>query len=99
VLAWDGPEAPAYPRFPVSSGLNGAAVASRRPLIVQDVSQDPRYLTTIGGTRGEMIQPVLGSSGEVVGSIDVESDKENAFTQRDETLLAECAAALGWLWA
>jgi putative methionine-R-sulfoxide reductase with GAF domain len=83
---------------PVSKGLNGAAVASKRPIIVQDVSADPRYLTTIGGTRGEMIQPILGSSGAVVGTIDVEADRVNAFTARDEALLAECAEALRWLW-
>ena len=84
VIAWDGPEAPAYPRFSVTKGLNGAAVASKRPVIVQDVAQDSRYLTTIGGTRGELIQPVLSESRIVIGTIDVESDRVNAFTIRDE---------------
>jgi L-methionine (R)-S-oxide reductase len=91
VIAWDGPEAPTHPRFPITKGLNGAAVASRRPVIAQDVAADPRYLTTIGGTRGEMIQPV-------VGTIDVESDRVNAFTKRDDELLAACAESLRWLW-
>src|SRR5262249_14292044 len=66
VIAWSGPEAPTHPRFPIARGLNGACVASRKPVIVQDVASDPRYLTTIGGTRGEMIQPVLDRSGHVV---------------------------------
>jgi L-methionine (R)-S-oxide reductase len=52
VIAWSGPQAPTYPRFPIAQGLNGASVASRKPVIVQDVISDPRYLTTIGGTRG-----------------------------------------------
>jgi putative methionine-R-sulfoxide reductase with GAF domain len=65
---------------------------------VQDVVSDPRYLTTIGGTRGEMIQPVLDQSGVVVGTIDVESDRVNAFSTRDEELLALCAENLLWLW-
>jgi putative methionine-R-sulfoxide reductase with GAF domain len=38
VIAWSGPQPPAFPRFPGSKGLNGAAVASGRPVIVQDVS-------------------------------------------------------------
>ena len=97
VIAWDGPEPPTYPRFPVSKGLNGAAVASKRPVIVQDVTSDPRYLTTIGGTRGEMIYPILRSTG-VTGTIDVESEKLNAFCSEDESLLAACADALRWLW-
>jgi L-methionine (R)-S-oxide reductase len=98
VIAWSGPQAPAYPRFPITKRLNGASVASRRPVIVQDVASDPRYLTTIGGTRGEMIQPVIDKSGVVVGTIDVESDRVNAFSSRDEELLALCAKNLLWLW-
>src|SRR5215831_8418290 len=87
VIAWSGPQAPTHPRFPIAKGLNGACVASRKPVIVQDVASDSRYLTTIGGTRGEMIQPVLNQSGAVVGTIDVESDRADAFSGRDEVLL------------
>ena len=98
VVAWSGPQAPTYPRFPIAQGLNGACVSSRKPVIVQDVASDPRYLTTIGGTRGEMIQPVIDQSGVVVGTIDVESDRVNAFSDRDEELLAVCAKNLLCLW-
>ena len=97
VIAWDGPEPPTYPRFPISKGLNGAAVASKGPVIVQDVASDRRYLTTIAGTRGEMIYPVLRSA-RVAGTIDVESDRLNAFSAEDERLLASCTDALRWLW-
>jgi L-methionine (R)-S-oxide reductase len=98
VLAWDGPEPPTHPRFPVTKGLNGAAVSTRTPVVVQDVTADSRYLTTIGGTRGEMIQPIVAESGRVVGTIDVESDRVNAFSERDQALLAQCARDLRWLW-
>ena len=98
VIAWDGPEAPAHPRFAITRGLNGAAVATRAPVIVQDVTSDPRYLETIAGTRGEMIHLVLAPSGAVVGTLDVESDRVDAFSSRDEELLAACARQLGWLW-
>jgi len=98
VIAWSGPEAPTHPRFPITKGLNGACIASRRPVIVQDVANDARYLTTIGGTRGEMIQPVFDEAGAVVGTIDVESDRVNAFGARDQELLAVCAENLFWLW-
>jgi L-methionine (R)-S-oxide reductase len=99
VIAWDGPEPPTYPRFPITQGLNGAAVSSKKAIIVQDVTKDARYLTTIGGTRAEMIHPVVGDSGDVVGTIDVESERLNAFSKRDEELLAECATNLHWLWS
>jgi hypothetical protein len=38
LIAWDAPEPPRSPRFPVSQGLNEAAVAGRKPVIVQDVA-------------------------------------------------------------
>jgi putative methionine-R-sulfoxide reductase with GAF domain len=45
-----------------------------------------------------MIQPVLDPSGRVMGTIDVESDRMNAFSGRDEALLAACALTLRRLW-
>jgi GAF domain-containing protein len=83
----------------VIQGLNGAAVASGEPVIVQDVSRDPRYLTTLGSTRAEMIMPVrAGPGGVVLGTIDVESDRVNSFSERDRALLGACAGALAALW-
>src|SRR6266568_9050398 len=98
VIAWDGPAAPAYPRFPATQGLSGAAVASGRPVIVQDVTRDPRYLATLDGTRAEMIVPVRDSSRRVVGTIDVESDRVGAFGPDDVRLLSGCAKVSAPLW-
>jgi 2-methylisocitrate lyase-like PEP mutase family enzyme/putative methionine-R-sulfoxide reductase with GAF domain len=99
VVGWDGPAAPTHPTFPVTQGLNGAAVASGQPVIVQDVSRDVRYLATLGSTRAEMIMPVrAGSHGAVLGTIDVESDRVDSFTDRDRELLSACAGALEGLW-
>ena len=97
-LAWTGTEAPAFPRFPREKGLNGAAVANQAPVIVQDVSKDPRYLTAFATTGSEAIVPVVSAESVVVGTIDVESDKRNAFSETDERFLRACAAALGPLW-
>lgn len=66
--------------------------------MAQDVSQDGRYLPTLGDTRGEMILPVSGSDGSIVGTIDVESALLNAFSDRDQALLEECARARLPLW-
>jgi L-methionine (R)-S-oxide reductase len=98
VIAWAGPGAPTHPRFRRDQGLNGAAVASRRPIVVQDVSKDARYLPTLGDTRGECIMPVLGTSGCIVGTIDVESAVVDAFSSKDQVLLEKCARALLPLW-
>jgi GAF domain-containing protein len=98
-VGWTGAAAPAFPRFPIDQGLNGAAVRSARPVVVQDVSADPRYLTTFGSTGAEAIFPVVSpSTGEVIGTIDAESDRKNAFTSDDDAFLSECAKALLPLW-
>ncbi len=99
-IAWTGANAPAFPRFPVTRGLNGVAVASRRPVVVQDVTRDPRYLTTFGSTRAEAVFVVASpTEGRIIGTIDVESDVPNAFTPEDETFLGSCAEALVSLWS
>jgi GAF domain-containing protein len=99
LIAWTGAGAPAFPRFPVGQGLNGAAVASRQNVVVQDVTKDARYLTTFGATRAEAIFVVASpANGRIVGTIDVESERVAAFTPEDETFLGRCAEALGPLW-
>ena len=87
-LAFDGLGVPAHPRFPVTQGLSGAAVASGETVVVGDVSKDPRYLTAFGSTRSEIIVPIVGRAGrKVVGTIDVESEKVDAFSEEDRAVL------------
>ena len=86
-----------FPTFPVEQGLNGAAVDTRAAVIANDVSRDPRYLTTLGGTRSEMVVPVL-LDGKVVGTIDVESDEINRFAAIDREFIETCATIVASLW-
>jgi GAF domain-containing protein len=96
---WTGAAAPAFPRFPLDQGLNGAAVRSARPVVVRLVSGDPRYLTTFGSTAAEAVFPVISpSTGGVVGTVDVESDRKNAFAPEDDAFLSQCVSTLLPLW-
>jgi putative methionine-R-sulfoxide reductase with GAF domain len=97
LIAWSGAGPPAYPRFPRTHGLSGAAVATRRTVVSNDVRNDPRYLTAFGDTRSEIIVPILRGSG-VVGTIDIESATEDAFSPFQQQLLEECAASAQPLW-
>jgi L-methionine (R)-S-oxide reductase len=100
VLGWSGPGAPVYPRFPVTQGLSGAAVAARRTVLVNDVATDPRYLTAFAGTLAEIIVPVVDpGGGAVVGTLDVEGAERDAFTEADRQALERCAAAITGLFA
>jgi L-methionine (R)-S-oxide reductase len=91
MIVCTGSAPPEFPRFSVSRGLCGAAVATKAVVNVGNVQEDPRWLTTFGSTRSEIIAPVLAGDSRVVGLIDVESDSLNAFTDRDEQFLLACA--------
>jgi L-methionine (R)-S-oxide reductase len=94
LIAYSGPSAPAFPRFPVTQGLSGDAVRTRATVVSNDVSSDPRYLTAFGTTRAEVIVPVLGDDGLAVGTVDVESAELNAFDAARVAELEACARAL-----
>jgi putative methionine-R-sulfoxide reductase with GAF domain len=97
-IVWSGPGAPEYPTFPITSGLTGAAIAGRKTVNVGDVSADVRYLTAFGSTRSEIIVPVFDESGSVTGTIDIESEKTNAFDAETQALLEACGAVIRPLW-
>lgn len=98
ILAYSGSGAPEFPKFPVTKGLTSAAIAEKKPVIVSDVRNDARYLTAFGSTLSEIIVPVLSPTGDVIGTVDVESDRTNAFTDRDAEMIQQCIAAALPLW-
>lgn len=97
-LGRTGDEPPAFPRFPATLGLCGGAVQSKAPVVVNDVRKDPRYLTTFGSTLSEIVVSVHGARSTVVGVIDVESDRVEAFTSEDARFLEDSAAATALLF-
>jgi GAF domain-containing protein len=91
IVAKTGECPPAYPRFPITQGLAGAAVEAKQAVMVADVHKDPRYLPTFGSTQSEIVVPVITESQKVVGLIDVESEKLNAFSENDRDFLEHAA--------
>jgi L-methionine (R)-S-oxide reductase len=99
-IAWSGPNAPAYPVFPITKGLTSRAITARKTVNVGDVANDSRYLTALDSTRAEIIVPVLDAAGDhVIGTIDVESEHLNAFDFKAQALLEESAHLLRKFWA
>ena len=99
IIAYSGPGAPAYPTFPITKGLTGAAIREKATVVVGDVRTDPRYLTAFGSTLSEIIVPILDpKNSAVIGTIDVESEKANAFSPQDQLALEECARTALPLW-
>ena len=87
------------PTFSIAKGLTSRAIAQVKTVNIGDVSSDPRYLTALWTTRSEIIVPVLNREGKVVGTIDVESERPNAFDKETEGLLERCAVVLQPLFA
>jgi L-methionine (R)-S-oxide reductase len=81
-------------RIPVSQGICGAAVATGKTVIVDDVGSDPRYLSCSIETKSEIVVPIY-ASGRIIGEIDIDSHDPAAFTGDDRDLLEEVARIVG----
>jgi sigma-B regulation protein RsbU (phosphoserine phosphatase) len=82
------------PKVPLGEGLVGYAALHREPVVVPDVSNDPRYIKVLDDVRSELAVPML-LKDRCVGVFDLESPELDAFTKRDVeilTLLASQAA-------
>src|SRR5262249_45339979 len=64
--AFEGAMTP-HTRIPLDRGICGAAAASGKTVVVDDVSEDPRYLACSIETKSEIVVPVF-AHGKVVGS-------------------------------
>jgi L-methionine (R)-S-oxide reductase len=94
ILAGTGKEPPTYPRFPITQGLCGAVLESGKAIVVGDVHKDARYLPTFHTTRSEIIVPMRNEHRHVVGMLDAESDKVNAFSDEDLQFLERAAGLI-----
>jgi L-methionine (R)-S-oxide reductase len=98
IEAWSGPGAPAHPTFPATEGLTSHAIRSQRPIVSNDVAHDPRYLANQDDSGSELIVPVL-AEGQVVGTLDVESERTGAFDAAAVREYEQLAEALRSFWA
>ena len=87
---WKGPQATDHVRIPIGQGVCGAAAASGRTELVDDVASDERYLACFPSTRSEIVVPIA-YEGRVVGEIDIDSDTPAAFGDDDRTFLERVA--------
>ncbi len=71
-----------------SQSIVGRATANRKPLVINDVTQDPNYFANplLPDTRSELAIPLQVGS-ELMGAIDVQSNRLNAFTDEDVNIL------------
>jgi phosphoserine phosphatase RsbU/P len=78
-------------------GLVGAAALEKKPVLVSDVSKDPRYIKTNPETRSELCVPLIYKDN-VIGVLDLEHTRKGFFTEDHvrtmTTLAAQIAIAI-----
>jgi GAF domain-containing protein len=72
----------------------GAAVQERRPIRVDNVLNDPRYLPVSDQTRSELALPIIFGD-ELIGALNLESDEPAEFDENDQDIMAALANNLG----
>jgi len=80
-------------RSVASEGIVGAAATLKTPVLVSDVTNDPRYVMVNPETRSELAIPML-HKGKVIGVLDLESPQVNYFTDDHVQTLSILAANL-----
>jgi GAF domain-containing protein len=80
-------------RISIGSGITGWAAAHKKPLRVNNVLQDTRYIEGSSNTRSEMAIPLLYRS-ELLGVLNVESEQTSAYAENDEELLGTLGGSL-----
>jgi len=83
-----------HTRISLNQGICGAAASSGKTVVVDDVTQDTRYLACSLETKSEIVVPVF-VRGKVVGELDIDSHFPAAFGSDDRELVEYCAQLVG----
>lgn len=87
-----------HTRITVGQGVCGTAVAENRDINVPDVRALDNYISCHAGTRSEIVVLIRDpATHRIYGQLDLDSDREAAFTDSDETELRRIAEWLGGL--
>ena len=84
-------------QIPMGEGLVGYSVLHKEPLLIPDVTKDPRYIKLNPETRSELVVPLIYKGG-CIGVLDLEHTKRRFFTEDHlrtmTTLAAQIAIAI-----
>jgi phosphoserine phosphatase RsbU/P len=78
-------------RLRLGQGVVGAAVEEGRPILVNDIRQEPRFVGPLRNMISQLAVP-MRRKGRVIGALNLLDEAEGAFTPQDEKLLRQFAA-------
>ena len=81
-------------RIPLNKGLCGAAASTRQTVVVNDVANDPRYLSGSEIVKANMVVPIFARN-ELVSELDIESYFANTFTRAEQTFAEAIGVLVG----
>jgi len=74
---------PACIRIKMGRGVCGTTVEKRETILVPDVHAFPGHIACDANSRSELVVPIFGKSGEVIGVFDLDSPLVNRFDAVD----------------
>jgi sigma-B regulation protein RsbU (phosphoserine phosphatase) len=87
------PEFAERSRIKVGEGVTGLAVQLRQAILIDDVTQDARYIAAVPNVCSELAVP-LTTKNRVIGVIDLEARHQNYFTEEHKRLLTLIASRM-----
>ena len=84
----------AYMDLPLGKGIVGSVAQSGKPVLVEDVELEPRYVSDKVLGKSEIAVPIF-SRGKVIGVIDSEHYEKNFFKNKHMSILTTLAAVVG----
>jgi phosphoserine phosphatase RsbU/P len=78
-------------RLKIGQGLVGMAVLEGKPMVVNNVKADARYVEAVPGSNAELVVP-LRRKGRVIGALNLLSDQVGQFTEIDEMVMRQFGA-------
>jgi serine phosphatase RsbU (regulator of sigma subunit) len=73
-------------------GIVGHVIRTGETVVAPDVRRDPRYVVARAATRSEIAVPIV-SNAQIIGALNLESDRTDAFAEADAEMLHFFAVA------
>jgi sigma-B regulation protein RsbU (phosphoserine phosphatase) len=80
-------------RVKLGEGVTGQAAQSRQAVLIDDVTQDPAYISAVPNVRSELAVPLI-TKNRVIGVIDLEARDPGYFNEEHSRLLTLVASRI-----
>lgn len=81
-------------RIKKGRGVCGTAWQEERTIVVPDVDQFPGHIACSSASRSEIVVPLFDTHNNIVGVLDIDSDRLNTFDEDDRVGLEQVAQIL-----